>query len=107
MIARAMVARSRGRYLAPIALLGAIAAIGLVVRGGLRGNPRHPATPLVSTSTSRTTSTAQPPSFYVVQEGDSLSKIAAKTGVAMGQLEALNPNVDPNVLHVGERLRLR
>jgi LysM repeat protein len=101
-----MVARSRGRWLAPIALLGALVAIGLLLRGELRSNPHAPATPSVSTSTSRTTA-GPPPAVYVVKEGDSLSKIAAKTGVPVGQLEALNPNVDPNVLHTGQRLRLR
>jgi LysM repeat protein len=105
MIAVAMVARSRGRWLAPVALLGILVAIGLVVRAELKSSPRPPATPLVSTSTTGTTAAA--PAFYVVKEGDSLSKIAAKTGVAVGQLEALNPNVDPNVLHTGQRLRLR
>ena len=101
-----MVGGTRGRYLAPIALVGVLVAIGLVVRAELRSNPHAPATPAVSTSTSPTTTTA-PPKFYVVKEGDSLSKVAAKTGVPEGQLEALNPNVDPNVLHVGQRLRLR
>lgn len=102
-----MVARNRGRFLAPIALVGTMVAIGLVVRAELHGTSRAPATPLVSSSTSQTSSTPQPPPFYVVQDGDSLSSIAAKTGVPVGQLEALNPNVNPNALQVGERLRLR
>lgn len=106
MIAVAMVARSRGRWLAPVALLGILVAIGLVVRAELKSSPRPPATPLVSTSTTGTTAAA-PATFYVVKEGDSLSTIASKTGVPVGQLEALNPNVDPNVLHTGQRLRLR
>jgi LysM repeat protein len=105
MIAVAMVARSRGRWLAPIALLGILVAIGLVVRAELKSSPRPPATPFVSTSTTGTT--AAPVTFYIVKAGDSLSTIAAKTGVPVGQLEALNPNVDPNVLHTGQRLRLR
>ena len=104
MIALAMEARSRGRWLAPIAIVGILVAIGLVVRAELRSNPRPPATPVVATSSTQTT--AAPP-FYVVKEGDSLSTIASKTGVPVGQIEALNPNVDPNVLHTGQRLRLR
>jgi len=79
-------------------------AIGLLVRAELRGSPRSPATPLMSISI---TTTTPAPTFYVVKPGDSLSTIAARTGVAVGQLEALNPNVDPNVLHAGQRLRLR
>ncbi len=102
-----MEGRNRGRYLAPLALVGILLAIGLVVRAELRSNPRHPATPLISTSLAGTTTTGPPPTFYVVKQGDSLSTVAAKTGVPVGQLEALNPTVDPNVLHVGQRLRLR
>jgi LysM repeat protein len=45
--------------------------------------------------------------FYVVQPGDSLSKISVKTGLTVPTLEALNPNVDPNALQTGQRLRLR
>ena len=101
-----MEGRTRGRYLAPIALVGILVAIGLVVRGELQSNPRAPATPAISTSLSGTTTTGPPPTFYTVKSGDSMSTIAAKTGVPVGQLEALNPAVDPNVLHLGQRLRL-
>lgn len=98
--------RSRGRYLAPIAILGTLVAIGLVVRAELRSNPHGPPTPAMPMSGTETTGSVRP-AFYVVKAGDSLSAIAVKTGVPVGQLEALNPNVDPNVLHTGQRLRLR
>ena len=45
--------------------------------------------------------------FYVVQPNDTLSKIAAHTGVSVATLEALNPGVNPNALHPSQRLRLR
>ncbi len=45
--------------------------------------------------------------FYTVQAGDSLSTISARTGVPIPTLESLNPNVDPNALQTGQRLRLR
>ena len=101
-----MEGRSRGRYLAPLVLVGILVAIGLLVRGELGSNARAPATPLISTSLSGTTTTGPPATFYTVQQGDSLSAVAAKTGVPVGQIEALNPTVNPNVLHAGQRLRL-
>jgi LysM repeat protein len=100
--------RSRGRYLAPIAIVGVIAAIALVVRGELHTASPGPATPAVSSATT-TTAAAKPqqPAFYVVKAGDSLSAIAARTGVSVGTIEALNPRINPNVLQAGQRLRLR
>lgn len=46
--------------------------------------------------------------FYVVRGGDSLAGIAAKTGMSVSELQALNPKVtDPNALQPGQRLLLR
>jgi spore germination protein YaaH len=45
--------------------------------------------------------------FYFVQPGDNLTSIARKTGTALTTLEAMNPNLDPNSLQTGQRLRLR
>jgi LysM repeat protein len=49
------------------------------------------------------------PRFYVVKQGDTLSSIAAKTGVALSRLTVLNPSVStpPYSLQTGQRLRLR
>lgn len=47
------------------------------------------------------------PTFYTVQAGDTLSEIAHKTGVALTQIETLNPSLNPNALQTGQRLRLR
>lgn len=43
---------------------------------------------------------------YVVKPGDTLSSIAIGTGVSVEQLQALNPDVDPQALAAGERLKL-
>ena len=48
-----------------------------------------------------------PPKFYVVQPGDSLSLIAEKTGVSLVRLQQLNPDIDPQLLPSGVKLRLR
>lgn len=49
----------------------------------------------------------QPPAAYVVQNGDTLTSIARKTGVSVERLQRLNPDVDPQILVSGERLKLR
>jgi LysM repeat protein len=42
-----------------------------------------------------------------VRAGDSLSSISLKTGVSIGELEALNPSANPDALQTGERLKLK
>lgn len=108
-------ARKAGRYLAPLALLATAGAIFLVVRahvaaptksgtttsaitggaGGLIHSPRLP------TTRKRT------PKFYVVRAGNTLSGIAARTGVSMITIEHLNPGLNASALQTGQRLRLR
>jgi LysM repeat protein len=43
---------------------------------------------------------------YVVQGGDSLWKIARKTGVSVGQIASLNNISNPAMIHAGQRLLL-
>ncbi len=49
----------------------------------------------------------QTPKTYVVQNGDTLTSIAHKTGVPVATILRLNPGVDPQILISGEKLRLR
>jgi LysM repeat protein len=44
---------------------------------------------------------------YVVKEGDTLAQIAADTGLELDELVELNPQLDPQALIAGERVRLR
>ncbi len=105
-----MVARSRARYLAPIALAATIAGTYLIVHAGLKGKRAtahsHAARRAGGTGSSSNRKVARPTS-YVVKPGDNLTSIAAKTGVSITTLESLNPNVDPNSLQTAQRLRLR
>jgi spore germination protein YaaH len=101
-----MEARSPARYLAPIAIVVTIGGAYLIVH--------HSATKHASTSRALHTSAARGTRttvsrarFYVVQAGDNLTSIAAKTRVALTTLEALNPSLDPNSLQSGQRIRLR
>jgi len=89
------------RYLAPIVL--AIVAAGVIAvvlsapdladhgKGGARA----------SHATVR-----RPPPYWIVQPGDTLTEIAAKTGVSVAQIQALNPDIDPLALVPGQRLKL-
>jgi hypothetical protein len=102
-----MVARNRARYLAPIALAAAIAGTYLIVHSGLQA--KHPIARPQGTGhrgTGRRHRFARA-RFYVVQPGDNLTGIAAKTGIPVGTIETLNPHLDPNSLQTAQRLRLR
>jgi LysM repeat protein len=45
--------------------------------------------------------------IYVVRAGDTLVRIAARTGVSIEELLSLNPSIDPQGLVTGQRLKLR
>jgi LysM repeat protein len=101
-----MVARHRGRYMAPIAILIVIAAAVLIIQGDIGGknHARAQANDISGLVHHRKKKAA---TFYVVRPGDSLSSISVKTGVSVPTLESLNPGVDPAALQTGQRLRLR
>lgn len=104
-----MVARNRGRYLAPIALAVTITATYLVVHAALSDKGSSASSQVVLHPTTSTThkKAVRPGATYRVRPGDTLSAISAKTGVPLPTLETLNPNINPNALQTGQRLRLR
>jgi LysM repeat protein len=103
-----MVARNRARYLAPIALVAAIAVTYVVVQGSLKTTTSKTQSHLaLPTRPVRTTATTKRATVYVVKPGDSLSAISVKTGISVATLESLNPGIDPNALQAGQRLTLR
>jgi LysM repeat protein len=48
----------------------------------------------------------RPPPYWTVRPGDTLTIIAHKTGLTVDQIEAYNPNTDPQSLVPGQRLLL-
>ncbi len=109
-----MAARSKGRLLAPLALLAVLVAGILVIQHASRSSsPAREKSRLATTGPGKGTGVRprrhRParPRTYVVQNGDFLSTIAQKTGVSVAKLQELNAGVDPQTLHAGQRLKLR
>ena len=89
------------RYAAPIAFLAAATAAALLVRAGLKaGNDK------ASTPSATITFPSGKRVYYHVRSGDTLSVVAERFHTTLDDLVALNPQVDPNALKIGERLRV-
>ena len=48
-----------------------------------------------------------PTDVYVVKTGDTLGSIAERTGVPVEKLQELNPELDPQALVSGQKIKLR
>jgi LysM repeat protein len=87
-----------------VALVVAVVAIGGALGGG-SGSGGHGNHKRVNRQAA--TKEKKVPATYVVQSGDTLIAIAHRTGVSVARIEALNPQVDPQILIAGERLKLQ
>lgn len=93
---------SPARYLAPVALAAFVAiALGIVLASGGGSSTATTSTGPVAHGHRRALAR-----LWVVHTGDSLSRVASRTGVSVSRLEQLNPHLTPNTLRVGQRLRL-
>jgi|SRR5438093_1057762 LysM repeat protein len=113
---------SPARWLAPLALVAAAVALGAVLSSGLSSSPSdtQPAAPVptprnadrargrTTTGPKAGTKRKQPGASktYTVQPGDFLSDVAEKTGVPVERLRELNPGLDANSMHVGQKIRI-
>jgi LysM repeat protein len=111
-----MAARSPARFLAPIALVAFAFALYTVVENARDngGASSSSATPARTSSPSKAAKKAAAKTrarhrrrTNHVRAGDTPSSIALKFGITVQQLQKLNPDMDPQALTVGERLRLR
>jgi LysM repeat protein len=99
--------RNPRAYAGPIALLAAVTLTVGLLQAHLRSHQASPpaaSAPRVVHAKHRPKATH---SLYVVRVGDTLDAIAARTGVRLSRLQALNPNVSPTALFIGEKLHLR
>jgi LysM repeat protein len=97
------------RIFAVLALAAAIAAVFVVVSGGVDDNSgktsrNHPHKQAKTEEKKKSRTKA---ATYEIQPGDTLTRISAKTGVPVTELKALNPEVDALTLIAGETLKLR
>ena len=109
--------RSSARLLAPAALVAGFIALILVVStsgDGEDSSPPERSRPARTTTTAAAPAAQRPAAppqqgvrFYTVKPGDILSTIAEQTGVPAQQIEDLNPQIDPQGLVPGQRLRVR
>lgn len=108
--------RSPARLLAPIALVAFALALLVVLGASGSGDdstaPTAGSSSVESTSTQTTTSPAKRKArrrqaTYTVEVGDTLGAIADDTGVSVETIEELNPELDPQALVTGQKIKLR
>ena len=103
-----MAGRNPARFLAPLALLAVAFALFSILGGG-GGGEEEPATntqPRATATATKTPAAKRKRKVYVVKPGDTPSGIAEKTGVSLEQLEEANPDLDPQLLEPGQRIRI-
>lgn len=114
--------RSPARYIVPLILVAAGLSTYLIVEHALdtsnagsgpssmtatrpvHVSGHHAATPGGSEGSGSSTTTT--PTVYVIRAGDTLGAIASRFGISIATIEALNPQLNPNALQVGQRVRL-
>jgi LysM repeat protein len=104
--------RSLTRLAAPIALVVvAIAFLFVLASSGTDGGDGDKASQTTErTSTERAAKKKAAPrraATYTVKTGDTLGAIAEKTGVDVEELQTLNPELDPQALVSGQKIKLR
>jgi LysM repeat protein len=103
--------RSAARLLAPLALLLAVVAVLLVVQATTKSDDSKDDT-AKTTETDQGTSPTTPAKprvrpTYTVKLNDNLTRISEKTGVSVERIQTLNPDLDPQNLIVGQKIKLR
>jgi LysM repeat protein len=98
------------RFLALVAIAAAVVAVVVVAKntdlhsdsGNKGGTHKSQTSPQKQQKKPRTKAKT-----YEVQSGDTLTSIAHQTGVPVAEIQALNPEVDPQILVAGEVLKLQ
>ena len=110
--------RSPARLLAPISLVVFVLALFIVIAssgtgdsGGDSGNGSQQESTTLTTPGETTAAGESEPrvdqTFYTVKTGDTLGGIAETVGVPITRLQELNPDLDPQALVSGQKIRLR
>ena len=107
---------SLARFLAPLALIACGIAVLIIVMGsGVTGDDSSSDTAgtrdLPTATGEKTTTTGKKkqklPRNYTIRANDTLSGIAARWGLTVEKLQELNPDLDPQGLVAGQKIKLR
>ncbi len=103
------------RLVAPLMLIAfAVAVVAIVLGSGVvgeDGGSETAGTRDLPAATERTTATERPkkrsPANYTIKANDTLSGIAERYGTTVERLQELNPELDPQGLVAGQKIKLR
>jgi len=106
---------SFARLLAPLALIAfAVIVAAMVLGSGVVGDDEsddNGGTSSLPASSDRTNTSEKPakrrPATYTIKANDTLSGIAAEHGTTVDRLLELNPDLDPQGLVAGQKIKLR
>jgi len=103
--------RSPARLLAPLALVACAVAVVAIVLSSRSDESSGGAARSASQARTAPATQRQRPAprraTYTVKTGDTLAGIAEKTGVTVDRLQELNPELDPQALVSGQKIKLR
>lgn len=92
------------RFAGPAALLLAVTVAVVLIRVFAEHHHHSTSTPPGATTVAVT---LKKRATWTVKAGDTLSKIAAASGIPLATIRRLNPHVSATNLYIGEKLRLR
>jgi resuscitation-promoting factor RpfA len=104
------------RFLAPLALIAFAIAVVMIVSGsGVTGDDSSSGSSSAGelpsatdrTNTETTRKRNRIPATYTIRANDTLSGIAARWGTTVDKLQELNPELDPQGLVAGQKIKLR
>jgi LysM repeat protein len=95
------------RIFAAVALAGAVVVVIAVISSSLGDSGSPTRSQPGSGHTAKKSAHRTTAASYVVKSGDTLVSIAHRTGVPVAEIQKLNPEVDPQILIAGEKLKLR
>jgi LysM repeat protein len=95
------------RAFAVLALVAAFILVVVVIASSVGGSGSGDGDGAQKSAVSKIGRQAVRKGVWVVHSGDTLGRISVKTGIDVTTLQTLNPNLDPQTLLEGQRIRLR
>jgi LysM repeat protein len=95
------------RLLAVLALVAVAIAIIVIVSNANLNSKESKGNKKTATHAQKHKKPRTKAKTYTIKSGDTLTSIAHKTGIPISEIQALNPEVDPQILTAGETLKLK